>query len=157
QCGLTTTRQSSPHARASPVPTSRNGPSPRPPSKSTTATCSGVVCPAGSTCQILDGIPQCGLTDPFTVRRAPSNDPCLNVRCQTGTACRVVNVGFKVQAQCLAKAPAQFQCPANESWRNCSAPCEPTCERQNPTLTSKVNCNEVYIEFYELLRISHID
>ncbi|KAK6057149.1 EGF like subdomain protein [Cooperia oncophora] len=84
------------------------------PSRSPTTDCSGVVCPIGSTCQVLGGIPQCGFTtaeqssspapdittpssSTSTLASSPTSPSasatslCSGVVCPVGTTCRVLN------------------------------------------------------------------
>ncbi|RCN37223.1 trypsin Inhibitor like cysteine rich domain protein [Ancylostoma caninum] len=84
-----------------------------------------------------------------TTPRAPSIPPtktsssasCSSVTCAEGTVCRMVEIQCKssdcpkAQPMCIARAPPQLRCPKNESWRNCSTKCEPTCEDMTPKCT----------------------
>ncbi|EYC24273.1 hypothetical protein Y032_0014g2413 [Ancylostoma ceylanicum] len=67
---------------------------------------------------------------------------CDNIRCPPGFLCQVISIPCEKPpcspptAQCFREQdvpPQPVRCPKNESWRNCSSRCEPTCDNRNPT------------------------
>ncbi|EPB72665.1 trypsin Inhibitor like cysteine rich domain protein [Ancylostoma ceylanicum] len=101
-------------------------PSPRPVPSTTSTT------PAPATKKVTPSAP----SSPPT--KSSSASSCSTVTCAEGTVCRMVDIQCKApdcprsQPMCIAKAPPQLRCPKNESWRNCSTKCEPTCENMTP-------------------------
>ncbi|KAL6744317.1 hypothetical protein Aduo_017266 [Ancylostoma duodenale] len=134
-------------------------PRPPPPRPPTAASCSEVRCPAGYHCEMVEfpctrqpcatPSPRC-VPDPRPPRpttsppapEAPLPPPnCDNIRCPPGFFCQVISIPCE-QPPCPPPTAQCFReqqnppaiCPINESWRECSSLCEPTCDNRNPVL-----------------------
>nr|CDJ97123.1 Protease inhibitor I8 domain containing protein [Haemonchus contortus] len=64
---------------------------------------------------------------------------CANAVCPAGYSCQMVSIQCHrppcppPEPYCFRVTPPQLRCPPNESWRQCSTRCEPTCSNMNPT------------------------
>ncbi|KIH48252.1 trypsin Inhibitor like cysteine rich domain protein [Ancylostoma duodenale] len=87
-------------------------------------------------------------TTPPPGGEAPLPPPnCDNIQCPPGFLCQVISIPCQKPpcppptAQCFREQEnPPVVCPINESWRNCSSKCEPTCDNKNPRCSKE--CGE---------------